>query len=239
MLSFCVIGKAAVDRGCSAIGELGEVVVDHGGHHAFAEIVVADIEPARVLAELEAVAPARPDEVVVDLPLRDFASLGVGLVVAADGGEGSVGTAPGEHDGESCQHLRVVVGQKEAGVPARAGVELIDQVRREEVRIAGDQRPLRLRRVGVEDRVDRVGVGRLQAGVLLEAVPDAVVCIDGVVDLEHDKVFAVGVVQRLRALVGAAGTIEKMCCGLRAGQYAPLASSGQERTGVGVPGVLL
>ena len=100
MLSFCVTGKAAVDGGCSAIGELREIVVDHDGHHAFAQIVVAYIQPARVLAELEAMASMRPDEVVVDLPLRNFAALGIGLVVAADGGEGRVGAASGEHDGK-------------------------------------------------------------------------------------------------------------------------------------------
>jgi len=40
--------------------------------------------------------------------------------------------------------------------------------------------------------------------ILLEAVPDAVGRVDGVVDLEDDEVFAVGVVHRLRTLVGAA-----------------------------------
>ena len=86
------------------------------------------------------------------------------------------------------------------------------------MRVAGDQRALRLRRVGVEDGIDRVGVGRLQAGVLLEAVPDAVVRVDGVVDLEDDEVLAVAVVHRLRALVGAAGAVEQICCALRSGQ---------------------
>ena len=124
--------KACRRRGCSAVGELREIVVDHVGHNPFAKIVVAHVEPAGVLAELEAVASMRPDQVVVDLPLGDFAALRVGLVVAAKRGEGRVGTASGQHDGKGLEHLRVVVGQKEAGIPARAGVELIDQIRREE-----------------------------------------------------------------------------------------------------------
>ena len=188
----------------------GEIVVDDGGDDAFAEVVVADIEAAGVLAELEAVASARPDQVVVDLPLRDFAALGVGLVVAADGGERRVGAASGEHDGEGLEDLSVVVRQEEARVPACAGVELVDEIGREEVGVAGDQRALRLRRVGVEDRIDGVGVCGLQAGILLEAVPDAVVRVDGVVDLEDDEVFAVGVVHRLRALVGAAAPLKRL-----------------------------
>jgi hypothetical protein len=226
MLSFCVTGKACRHGGRSAVGELREIVVDDGGHNALAEVVVADVEPARVLAELEAVAAARPDQVVVDLPLRHLAALGVGLVVAADGGEGRVGAAAGQHDGEGLKHLRVVVGQKEAGIPARAGVELIDQVRREQVRVAEHQRPLRLRRIRVEDGVDGVGVGGLQAGVLLEAVPDAVVRVDGVVDLDHDQVFAVAVVHRLGADVGAAAPSSRPCRAAarrshRAGRRAP------------------
>ena len=92
--------KARRRRGCSAVRELRQIVVDHAGHNAFAQIVVADVQPARVLAKLEAVASARPDEVVVDLPLRHLAALRVGLVVAAKRRERRVGTAPGQHDGK-------------------------------------------------------------------------------------------------------------------------------------------
>ena len=86
----------------------------------------------------------------------------------------------------------------------------------------------------------RVGVGGLQAGVLLEAVPDAVVRVDGVVDLEDDQVLAVAVVQRLGALVGAAGAVEQVgrgsACRVAARRWR---RAGQESTGVGVPAVLL
>ncbi len=74
-------------------------------------------------------ASVAPDEVVVDLPLGDFAALGIGLVVAAEGSERGIRAASGEHNGEDLQHLRVVVGQKKAGIPTGAGVELIDQTR--------------------------------------------------------------------------------------------------------------
>ena len=120
--------------------------------------------------------------------------------------------------GKVCEHLRVVVRQKEAGIPARARVELIHQIRREQVRVAHHQRPLRLRRVRVEDRVDRIGVRSLQSGVLLEPVPDAVFRIDRVVDLEHDQILAVAVVQRLRPLVRAARAVKQVGRGLRTSQ---------------------
>ena len=136
--------------------------------------------------------------------------MSVGLVVAADGGEGRVGAASGEHDGKGCERLRIVVGKEEAGIPACARIELIHQVRREEVRVSGDERALRLRGVGVKDGVDGVGVGGLQTGVLLEPVPGTVIRAYGVVNLEDDQILAVLVIHRLGALVGASGAVEEI-----------------------------
>ncbi len=113
-----------------------------------------------------------------------------------------------EHDGEGLQHLRVVVGLEDARVPACAGIELVDEIGSEDVRVTGHQRALRLRRIGVEDRIDGIGVGGLQAGVLLKAVPDGVVGADGVIDLDDDQIFAVAVLKRLLALVGAAAAVK-------------------------------
>ena len=98
--------------------------------------------------------------------------------------------------------------------------------------------PLRLRRVGVEHGIDAVGVGSLQSRVLLKAVPDAVVRTDGVVYLDHYQIFAIAVIQRLCPYIGAAGSIEQTGWSF-AGSKTPLASSGQVRTGVGVPAVSL
>ena len=78
------------------------------------------------------------------------------------------------------------------------------------MRVAGHQSALRLRRVRIEDRIDRVGVRGLQPRVLLEPVPDVLLRVDGVVDLDHDQVFAVAVVQRFLALVGAAAAVERL-----------------------------
>ena len=211
-----LLGDRIARRRCRgrAVCKLREIVIDHGGHNAFTQIVIAHVESARILAELEGMAFMYPYEVVVDLPLRNFAALGIRLVVAANRGEGCVGTAPGQHDGEGIEHLRVVVGQKQARIPAHARVELIDHIRRENTRVPEHQRPLRLRRIRVEDRIDRIGVCRLQAGILLEAVPDAIVCIDGVVDLDDDQIFAVAVVHRLGSNVRATRAVEETGFGL-------------------------
>ena len=98
--------------------------------------------------------------------------------------------------GKVCERLRVVVRLKDAGVPACAGIELIHKIGAEDVRVARNQRALRLRRIGVEDGVDGICPFRLQARVLLKAVPGAVFGVDGVIDLHHDQVLAVAVAQR-------------------------------------------
>ena len=87
----------------------------------------------------------RPDQVVVDLPLRHFAALGIGLVVAADRRKRRVGASSGQHNRKSLEYLSIVIGQKEARIPARPWVELIDQIRREQMRVPKYQCPLRLR----------------------------------------------------------------------------------------------
>ena len=52
--------------------------------------------------------------------------------------------------------------------------------------------------------IDGIGVRRLKPSVLLEPIPDAVAGVDRVVDLHHDEVFAVAVVQRSLPLASAA-----------------------------------
>ena len=116
---------------------------------------------------------------------------------------------PASTRGKVCKHLGKVVRLEHTGIPACAGIELIDQVGIKDMRVTHDQRSLWLRRESVEDGIDGIGKGGLQAGILLEAVPDVVVGIDGVIDLDHDEVFGVDVIQRFLALVGAAAAIEQ------------------------------
>src|SRR5208337_808798 len=71
-----------------AVGEFGQIVIDGSGHATLAQVVVAHVDAACVDAEAELLLAANPVEVVVDLPLRDVAALGIDIVVAANGGEG-------------------------------------------------------------------------------------------------------------------------------------------------------
>ena len=75
--------------GCvgSAIGELREIIEGHRWRSAFAEVVVAHIETPRIDSELPRMLLMRPCQVVVDLPLCDFAALRIGIVIATDCGE--------------------------------------------------------------------------------------------------------------------------------------------------------
>ena len=83
--------------------------------------------------------------VVVDLPLRHLAALGIGIVIAADRREGCVVGASCQHDRKGCKHLGIVVWLEHARVPACAGVELVDEAGAKDVCIAQHQGPLRLR----------------------------------------------------------------------------------------------
>ena len=70
---------------------------------------VSCIDTARIDAEVQRVPPARPGQVIVDLPLRDLAPLRKGIVEAADGGKGHAVAARGKHDGKLLLDLCVVV----------------------------------------------------------------------------------------------------------------------------------
>jgi hypothetical protein len=204
--------KAGCRGGCRPGGELSEIVVDHDGRHPFAEIVVAHVQPAGVIAELEAMPFMCPNEIVVDLPLRHFAALCISLVVPAKRGKKArwnclrpTRSGRSGASGSSCW--------AERGLNTTCtGVELIDQIRSEEMRIAEHKSTLRLRGIGVEDWIDRVGVRSLQAGVLLKAIPDAVLLAEGVVDLDDDQILAVLVVQGLCTFVGTTRAVERVRC---------------------------
>ena len=168
---------------CGPVGELRKVVVGDCRHDAFPKVVVAGVDAACIDAEVQGMLPACPGQVVVDLPLRHLATLWESIVQAADCSEGNAVTVRCQHDRKCLLHLRVVVRLEDAGVPACSGIELIDEVWTEQMRVPRDQRALRLRRKGVEDGVYRISPFCLEARVLLEAIPDAVFGVDRVVDL--------------------------------------------------------
>ena len=95
-----------------AVGELGQIVIDGRGHAALAQIVVAHVDAARVDAEAVLLLAADPVQVVVDLPLRDFAALRIGIVVAADGGKGSLLLPAASTMGKVCWTWAKLLGSK-------------------------------------------------------------------------------------------------------------------------------
>ena len=120
--------RVALGSGVSrAIGELGKVIVEDIGHDPLAQVVVADVDAAGVDAELEGMSVARPDQIVVDLPLRHLTALGVGIVITADGREGCIVGASCQHDRKGGKHLGIVIWLEHACVPACARVELVDE----------------------------------------------------------------------------------------------------------------
>ena len=118
-------------------------------------------EDADVRAEPEFVCTVTPGEIVVDEKSRSTPTLKPGVVKPSDGGEWGISTASLQDDGESGQRLREVAGCEEALVPGERRVEVVHQVLREDVRVSRRERIKRLRRNGIEQRIDGVGeIGR-------------------------------------------------------------------------------
>jgi len=149
--------KGLACRVCGPISELGQIVVDDGRHNALTQVVVADIYPAGIHPELEGVQTACPDEIVVDLPLRHVAALGIRIVVTTQSSERRIGRAARQHDGKGLLYLRKVVRFKDTSVPTCTWIELIDQIGREQVGVTEDERALRLRGERIKYFIDGIG----------------------------------------------------------------------------------
>ena len=202
-------GKVLHCGKCGPVSELRQVVVGNRRHSALAEVIVACVDTAGIDAKVQCVRSTRPGQVVVDLPLRDLTPLWKRIVQAAELGERHAVAARSEHDRVGLERLGVVVRLEDAGIPARSRIELVDEGWAEHMRITHDKGSLRLRRKSVKDRVDRISPFSLQAGILLEAIPDAVFGIDGLIDLQHHEILTVAIVQRPLPLGRAAIAIEQ------------------------------
>ncbi len=128
--SFCRGGRDSVNK-------LRQRGVGDRGNAAFAEIVIVQAEDSGVGSEAEFVRAVAPGQIVVDEKARSAPALHPGIVEAADGGEGRIGSASLQHDRESRQRLLKIAGREQAFVPGKARIEIVHQVRRKNVRIAG------------------------------------------------------------------------------------------------------
>ena len=147
---------------------------------------------------------------------------------------GAFAPLPCKHDRKGRERLLKVAWAEQALIPGECRIEIVHQVLRKHVRISGRERVERLRRNGVEQRIDRVGVGGLQAGVGLKAKPGGVVRVDVVVDAGRLHLLVVVAGMRNALPIGAAVSVRRIA---RRPQL-PSELNGQPRTARGVPLVL-
>ena len=125
------------------------------------------------------------------------------------------------------------LGPNRLFVPGKRRIEIVHQILRKDVRVSRRKRVERLRGNRVEERVDGIGVGGLQAGVGLKAKPGRVLLIDVVVDAHRLHLLVVVAGMRNALPVGAAISVRQACP--RAAL--PSALNGQPSTARGVPPV--
>ena len=178
--------------------------VGNGGHRAFSEVVVIEPEDPRVGAEPQFVRTMAPCQIVVDENPSGATALDPGVVQSAERGEGSVRSDTLQNNWKCGQRLLKVAGAKQTLVPGESGVEVVHQVLGKDVRIACGKGIQRLRRNRVEQGIDRIGVGGLQAGVGLKTKPGRIVGTDVVVDARRLHLLMVVAGMRDALTVGAA-----------------------------------
>ena len=104
---------------------------------------------------------------------------------------GAFAPLPWRTMGKRCQRLLKIGWSEQALIPGKRGIEIVHQACGEYVRIASGEGVERLRGDGVEDRIDRIGVGGLKSGVGLKPEPGDVFRIDVVIDAGGLHLFAI------------------------------------------------
>src|SRR5208282_2367762 len=110
-----------------SIDELGQRGIGYRGDASFAEIVIVQSENPGVRSEPQLVAPVAPGQVVVQKIARGASTLEPGVVQAPDGSEG-IGTASLQDNGKGGEGLLEIALRKQAFVPGKARIEIVDQV---------------------------------------------------------------------------------------------------------------
>ncbi len=203
-------GKSLRRRGCHSIDKLRQRRVGHRRNRAFAEIVVIQAEDSGVRAKPKFVSAMAPGEIVVDEEPRGAPALHPGVVEPSERGEGRIGAAALQHDRKCGERLLEVAGPKQAFVPGKRRIEIIHQVLRKDVRVSRREGIERLRRDRIEQRVDRIRVGGLHAGVGLKAKPGRVFLVDVVVDADGLHLLVIVAGMRNALAVGATVSIRRI-----------------------------
>src|ERR1700756_510292 len=109
-----------------------------------------------------------PGEVFVDKEAGDAPPLDPRVIESSNCGERSIRAAAFQYDGESSESLLQVAWPEQALIPRERGIEVVHKILREDMRISCSQGVKGLRRNGVEQSIDGIGVGRLESVVGLK-----------------------------------------------------------------------
>ena len=152
--------------------------VGHGGDRAFAEVIVIQAENSSVRAEPKLVRAVAPGQVVINEEPRCTPSLDPRVVEPSEGRKRRVGATALQNNRKCGQRLLKIAGAEQAFIPGKAGIEVVHQILRKNVRVSRRQGVQRLWGNRIEERIDRVGVGRLQARVRLKTKPRRIIRVD-------------------------------------------------------------
>ena len=158
-----------------SVDELRQIGIGNRRRCPLAEVIVVEPENAGIRAEPKVMRARSPCEVVVDEKARGASALNPCVVLSAERAERCAAAGTLQHDRERRQCLLQVRGTEQAFVPRERRVEVIHQMRRKDVCVARGEGIERLRRDGVKQRINRIGVSGLKPGIGLYANPQDVV----------------------------------------------------------------
>src|ERR1700687_1760811 len=152
-----------------------------------------------------------PGEVVVDEKPGGASPLDPCVVQSPDLRERGIRPAALQHDGKRRECLLKITGAKQASVPGKRRVEIVDKILRKDMRISRCKRVKRLRRKSVEHGVDGIGIGGLESVVRLKAEPGRALLIDVVIDANRLDLFMIRARMRDALTIGATVSIVRNC----------------------------
>ncbi len=211
-------GKVSGSRRRNSVDELRQAGVSDQRNRALAEIIIVQTEDPGVGSEAEFVRAYRPSQVVVDEEARGAPALHPRIVQPSQRREGSVRAAALQHDWKRRQRFLKVGRPEQTFIPGERGIEIVHQMCGKHVRIAGGEGIEGLRRDGVKDRIDGIGVGSLEPGVGLKAEPRHVVGVDVVVDA--GRLHLLAIVARMRNALAVRASVSIRWIAARRGPIA-------------------
>src|ERR1700722_1580538 len=148
-----------------------------------------------------------PGEVVVDEEPGGASPLDPCVVQSPDLRERGIRPAALQHDGKRSECLLKITGAKQASVPGKRRVEIVDKILGNNVGISRRKRIQRLRGKSVEQGVDGIGIGGLESVIRLKAEPGRVLLIDVVIDANRLNLFMIRARMRDALTIGTTVSI--------------------------------